>query len=95
MYILLWISAALGTAILVAIANIIDSHVLSKKMPGLSSFLVPGTQYSLGRPPSPQQQRRQGCRPGKPLDDSHALNLAPAKLQPGAAQADARNNRQN
>jgi uncharacterized membrane protein len=40
-YTLLWISAALGTAILVAIANIIDSHVLSKKMPGLSSFLVP------------------------------------------------------
>ena len=41
MHTVLWISTALGTAILVAIANIIDSHVLSKKMPSLSSFLVP------------------------------------------------------
>jgi len=35
-----WIFASLGTAIIFTIANIIDSHVISKKMPSLVSFLL-------------------------------------------------------
>jgi uncharacterized membrane protein len=35
-----WIIASLGTAIIFTIANIIDSHVISKRMPSLASFLL-------------------------------------------------------
>jgi drug/metabolite transporter (DMT)-like permease len=35
-----WIFASLGNAITFTIVNIIDSHIISKKMPSLSSFLV-------------------------------------------------------
>lgn len=38
---MLWITAALASAAIVAIVNIIDSHLLSKKMPGVSAYLLP------------------------------------------------------
>ena len=38
---MVWIICSLGTAIIITFVNIIDSHVLSKKMPGLSSYLLP------------------------------------------------------
>jgi len=37
----LWITTSLATAVFIAIANIIDSHLLSKKMPSLSAYLLP------------------------------------------------------
>jgi uncharacterized membrane protein len=36
----LWIITSLATAITISIANIIDSHILSKKLHGLSSYLL-------------------------------------------------------
>ena len=40
MHIVLWIVTSLATAITISIANILDSHVLSKKLPGLSPYLL-------------------------------------------------------
>ena len=37
---MIWILAALGTAIVLTIANITDSHILSKKLPSVSSYLL-------------------------------------------------------
>jgi drug/metabolite transporter (DMT)-like permease len=37
---LLWIVTSLATAIVISIANILDSHVLSKKLTGLSPYLL-------------------------------------------------------
>ena len=38
---MVWIITALAAAVVVSIANIIDSHLLTKKMPSLVSFLIP------------------------------------------------------
>lgn len=38
---MLWITAALASAAITAIVNIIDSHLLSRKMPGVSAYLLP------------------------------------------------------
>jgi drug/metabolite transporter (DMT)-like permease len=38
---LLWIVAALATAIIFTIANIFDSHMLSKRMPSMASYVLP------------------------------------------------------
>lgn len=40
MHIVLWIVTSLATAITISIANILDSHVLSKKLQGLSPYLL-------------------------------------------------------
>jgi len=40
MHILLWISTSLATAVIFAAVNIIDSHLLSKKIPSLAAYLV-------------------------------------------------------
>jgi drug/metabolite transporter (DMT)-like permease len=39
-HIVLWIVTSLATAITISIANILDSHVLSKKLQGLSPYLL-------------------------------------------------------
>ena len=38
---MVWFLAALFAAVISSVGNIIDSHLLSKKMPSLSSFLIP------------------------------------------------------
>ena len=38
---MVWFFYALFAAIFVSVANIVDSHLLSKKMPSLTSFLIP------------------------------------------------------
>lgn len=38
---MLWIIAALASAAIVSAVNIVDSHLLSKKMPGVSAYLLP------------------------------------------------------
>jgi drug/metabolite transporter (DMT)-like permease len=38
---LAWIVAALASAAIIAVVNIIDSHLLSMKMPSLASYLLP------------------------------------------------------
>lgn len=38
---MIWVITALAAAIISSIGNIIDSHLLSKKMPSLTSFLIP------------------------------------------------------
>lgn len=38
---MVWIITALAASIISSIGNIIDSHLLSKKMPSLTSFLIP------------------------------------------------------
>ena len=40
MHTVLWIMTSLATAIVISIANILDSHVLSKKLTGLSPYLL-------------------------------------------------------
>ena len=40
MHTVLWILASLATAIVLTIANITDSHILSKKLPSVSSYLL-------------------------------------------------------
>ena len=38
---MVWIITALAAAIVFSIGNIIDSYLLTKKMPSLTSFLIP------------------------------------------------------
>ena len=38
---MLWILTSLLASVIITIANIIDSHILSKKMPSLSAYLLP------------------------------------------------------
>ena len=35
-----WVSAALASAVFIAVANVVDSHLIQKRMPSLWSFLI-------------------------------------------------------
>lgn len=45
-----WIVASLSTAVIFTIANIFDSHMLSKRMPSMASYILPVgvTQFLIG-----------------------------------------------
>jgi drug/metabolite transporter (DMT)-like permease len=43
-----WIAAALASAAIMAVVAVVDSHLISKRMPSLNSFLIPAGVFHLG-----------------------------------------------
>jgi drug/metabolite transporter (DMT)-like permease len=42
-----WITAAVAVAAIMAIVNVVDSHIISKRMPSLGAFLIPAGSVHL------------------------------------------------